>query len=521
MRKAMAVLMLLLCIAPAIHSQANEFPPCSAAELAVVLDQRGEFDALFDLARGDEDTADFLLAYIEAQIQWREELWTDLPSCAEAIETAALLSETTSDIASTAALTTAGVPLSANPYLTRRSAEGKDFEIIDRHFDGLAALLESGDRPEKPLPGQRSLDGCFSVDMQVLLDVLIASEQVIVSGTEVRSAAAVAEYAGAMLGWRDDIWAQLAPCGPAIGLGQLLSQTASDLVTGIALVFVGIAGEENPYNGLLQEQLIELGETKEALLIASGAAGDAEVVAPLENPLPSCSAPDLASVIKKLAPLSDLVTEALVMESIDDLLNYINRMMDWREKLWSDVPLCAESVEISLVATNSASDLAAALALLFAGKSVEETPYWLSSLDGLQAVIEWTAETRVGADGSRANAQSNSLPHCTEAAREALRVNVEQVILYSHLISEAETLDDLLSFGEAQMAVRQVLWKQQPPCQEAVRGALLIIQLTGDALPAFALMMFGGVPTADNPYMEAIGSTQERVRALASAVEDD
>ena len=167
-----------------------------------------------------------------------------------------------------------------------------------------------------------------------------------------------------------------------------------------------------------------------------------------------------------------------------------------------------------MVATNVASDLAAALALVIAGKSVDETPYWLSSLHGLQAVILWTSEKQAGADGSQASAQSESLPQCTEAEREALTANVEQVVLFSHLIGEIETLDDLLSFGEGQMAVRHDLWKQQPPCQEAIRGAQLIIQLTGDAVPAFALIMFAGVPTDDIPYISAIGSTQERLELL-------
>ena len=521
MRRAMIMIFVLFNMMPAIQSQDNGFPLCSAAELAYVLGMQTEFDKLIDSVLSDEASPDFLVDYSAAQIEWRGELWADLPPCAEAIETAALLSETTSDIAAAAALTFAGVPLSANPYQAREAAEGVAYDILDSHFQSISALADSGEPPAEPEAGERSLRECVTLDIETLIGVVRESEDLIVSGVDARSLEALVDYAAAMLTWRDGVWAQLTPCAEAIHLGILMSQTASDIVTAFAFSFAGVPAAENPCSELLSEELTELAVTLQALIVLTSAAGDASVAAPLENPLPACSAHDMAAVADMLSPISDLGKEALSMESSEDLLVYIGKMMDWREALWSSVPLCAESVEISLVATNVASDLAAALALVFAGKSVDETPFWLSSLEGLQAVILWTSEKQAGADGSQASAQSESLPQCTDAEREALKANVEQVILFSHLIGEIETLDDLLSFGEGQMTVRHVLWKQQPPCQEAIRGAQLIIQLTGDAVPAFALIMFAGVPTDDILYISAIGSTQERVRAFAAAFDGD
>ena len=117
MRRAMIGLLILLGIVPVIYSQDVGFPRCSSAELALVLEQQGEFDALMEMALADEDATNFILAYGAAQIEWRESLWANLPPCAEAIGAATLLSESTSDIASMAALTYAGVPMSANPIL--------------------------------------------------------------------------------------------------------------------------------------------------------------------------------------------------------------------------------------------------------------------------------------------------------------------------------------------------------------------------------------------------------------------
>ena len=146
MRKVLIVLVMLLCIVPVIRSQDDGFPLCSAAELAYVLGLQTEFDKLIDSVLSDEASPDFLVVYSAAQIDWRGELWTDLPPCAEAIETAALLTETTSDIVAAAALTTAGVPLSANPYQAREAAAGVAYDILDSHFQSISALADSGDR---------------------------------------------------------------------------------------------------------------------------------------------------------------------------------------------------------------------------------------------------------------------------------------------------------------------------------------------------------------------------------------
>ena len=218
MRKHLILcLLIVVVIVPAVRSQADAFPSCSTAELAFLMEQRGEFDAVIETALEDEASGDFLLAYSQAQIAWRDKLWMDLPPCAEAIDAAVLMTEAASDTASMAALTYAGLPLSANPYLARREAKGLAQERVSSHFDGIAALLDSGDRPQEPTPGGRTLESCETDEMEILLEVLRASEDLIVSGTEVLSPEALAEYADAMLGWRDGIWAQLMPCDQASG----------------------------------------------------------------------------------------------------------------------------------------------------------------------------------------------------------------------------------------------------------------------------------------------------------------
>ena len=517
MRRAIVGLLILLGIIPALHSQDEGFLRCSSAELAFVLELQGEFDALMDMALADEDAANFILAYGAAQIEWRERLWAGLPPCAEAIRAATLLSETTSDIASQAALTYAGVPLSANPYLRSEATAGEAHERVANYFDEIGASIDSGERPAEPAPGERSLASCEVAEFEMLLEALRAGEDLMVSGTEAFSPDVLAEYASAMLSWRDGIWAQLMPCKQAVTLGKLMSQTAGDIVTAYALAFAGVSAAENPYSELLEEQLIELGKYMESLLVVISVGKTALSLEQEPPALPPCSASDMTAAAAKLAALSDIVADASVDKSVDDLLEYIGRMISGREALWSDAPLCAEIMEISMVASHAANDYATAFALAYAGQGLNHSPYIEMSIDGFKEARRWRDETAKDAGPSQDSERTDYLPQCTEADHRALQVNATLIGVFWSMLSEIESRDDLLSFGEKQVDLREDIWTQLPLCQEAIEGGRLVLQLTGDIVPTVALLMFVGVPADEIPYLSAIASAAEQVEAYAAA----
>ena len=517
MRSVIVGLLILLGIAPVIYSQDEGFPRCSSAELAFVLEQQGEFDALMEMALADEDAANFILAYGAAQIEWRERLWANLPPCAEAIGAAALLSESTSDIASMAALTYAGVPMSANPYLRYEANAGEAHERVASYFDEISAVIDSGERPAEPAPGERSLVSCEVAEFEALLDVLKASEDLMVSGTNAFAPDALAEYVSEMLSWRDGLWGQLMPCQQAVALGKLMSQTAGDIVTGYALVFSGVPAAENPYSELLEEQLIELGKYMESLLVVISVEKTAKSLEQEPPELPACSASDMRTVAPKLAALSDIAADASVDKSVDGLLDYIGTMIARREALWTDAPLCAEVLEVSLAASYAANDFATAFALAYAGQGLNHTPYIRMSIDGFNEVRRWREKQAKDADGSQVPEQADYLPQCTDADHRSLQVNATLISVFWSMLGEIESRDDLLSFGEKQVDLREDIWTQLPLCQEAVEGGRLVLQLTGDIVPTLALVMFAGVPAEEIPYLSAISGAAEQVEAFAAA----
>ena len=224
----------------------------------------------------------------------------------------------------------------------------------------------------------------------------------------------------------------------------------------------------------------------------------------------------MAAVVARLSTLDALAEQALNIESIDDLLSYSAELIEWRQELWSKVPFCAESVEISLIATNAASDFAAYFALALAGEPVDITLYRESGLQGLAMVGSQLAGTGSVDDGSVAVTQEDSLPACTESAKESLHAFGEQMQLFAYFISEFDSVDDIMTFGEVQITWRDQIWEKIPPCQEAIKAGQLVIQLTGDTVPGSALLFFLDVPEADNPYLGEILSARDRVEAFST-----
>ena len=522
MCRAIIGLLILLSIIPALHSQDDGFPLCSTAELQHVMALQHELERLIELLLVEEgEVVDVVAGYSAAQIAARSDFLARLSPCAEAIETVVLLSNTTGDIAAMAALIHAGVASDENPYVMRQAGEVKPYERVLAHFASIAALIESGERPAAPAPGERSLPACEGAALDALLEALRDSEGIILAGSQATTLSLMLEYIESMLDWRDGVWDQMMPCADAIHLGMLMSATASDIVPAYVFRFVGLPVEENPYYTVLAERIDELGGALEEMIALHVGAGGLQADAPLETALPACSADDMAAAANQLAPLGALIREASAFDSLqDDLLDYISKMIDWRDVLWSEIPLCAEAFEISLLATNAANDFASMFALALAGKGIDITPYRELSVNALSKVTDWMVRKRGGGDASQAKAQADSLPRCTDNAREALTANVEQVDAFVQLIANIESVEDVLTLGEVQVAWREHIWKEFPPCLEAIESGWLLIQLTGDIVPAAALLQFASVPADDIRYLGEISGALERIEAKAAAFAD-
>ena len=155
-------IVLVICLAavlnmtPVARAQISEFPSCSQSELAFVLELRGDYDALVDSLSTSLDSS---LAYGAAHIEWREQLWSSLPLCAEAIEVAVLMSQIANDRGALTALNYAGVLLSLNRYKDRLHFEENLPDRLNTRLEAIAALIESEGAVGRTGAGRASIGG--------------------------------------------------------------------------------------------------------------------------------------------------------------------------------------------------------------------------------------------------------------------------------------------------------------------------------------------------------------------------
>jgi hypothetical protein len=74
----LSIALALLSTASIVQAQAHDLPPCSEVELLGIHRIMPGIDALFDLAT-EVRVMDDVLAYGQAQISWREQLWASTP----------------------------------------------------------------------------------------------------------------------------------------------------------------------------------------------------------------------------------------------------------------------------------------------------------------------------------------------------------------------------------------------------------------------------------------------------------
>lgn len=513
---AIASLTILFLLAPYAQGQTDGFPPCSRAELTWALDQQADYDALIARLTGGEASLEIMLDFSEAQIIWRETLWSQLPPCAEAIDIAVLMSQISNDMGAMGALTYTGISLSLNRYKDRLYFEGSMREQLKARLADIAALIESEERPEEPLPGDRQLAACAGDELQALEAALRTNEDLIVMATEIRSRSALLDYISEKLAWRDHAWDGLPPCAEAIEIGQLMSQAANDFATAMSYRYADAPKDSNPFDGILQNELNQLGDWLAAMLEAAGIEIETSVVGAAALDLERCSKSAIAEVFVRLYGFNDLIELAFDVQDFDGYRAYIAAQIEWRNQLFAQMPLCEEALASSTVVANLAGDLSAVFALSFAGIDAAENPYWEVVNDSMPVVDETLEAFPFYVDDAAETPGSpDRLPACTAAERVEMSATIEDNrYAFAQLASEIETREDLLEFSDLQMLWRNLALTELPLCQEAIQAGLLLIQLTGDTVPMAALQLFVGLPLAQNPYWDEISAAREAIAAI-------
>lgn len=321
------------------------------------------------------ETLDDLLGVLELNLAWRAEVWSQLPPCAEAYEIAAWTFRFSSDVAKTNVLDVFGVSRSDNPYYLMV------LEGLIRHSD-YGQWVETAGRDYASLPSCAD----FAID-----DALYAALKRHRDLAEVPhdTVEELPEFASVHIEWRESLWAalpELPACREAVETALLTLQITGDAAAVAALSTGGIGFES--LSAEYHERVVSAGDRIGDLLQSlesAPEAGDANQA----DALAECSASDLDFLFDDLQGLTTLQQEAFVMQTANELIAYIQAYLEWRYRLWSALPGCAEAIQGAALMMQTLGDYAALIAMDLSGVPVNANYYQTELERSTAALNEW------------------------------------------------------------------------------------------------------------------------------------
>ena len=221
-------------------SEDANLPLCSDRALAVLADSLAGASGLVESSFEIESTSG-LLAFSTELIAWREQLFSRLPYCAEAVETGLLVANFLADLVSALALGYADIPADDNPFWEETSAKMPQVhEALDR-LTAHAGAAEDIPNTVTILPR------CTQAERETLVlqgaELQLYEDQ----AAEMESVDDLLSFSRVHLFMRET-WKYLPPCHEAIETGLLLIQLTADTIPSASFhLFAGLPPEENPY----------------------------------------------------------------------------------------------------------------------------------------------------------------------------------------------------------------------------------------------------------------------------------
>ena len=366
---------------------ASTLPACTASEKQLIHDTLlPEYGDLTDIANGIEDTAGYL-QYVEAQLAWRQSSLTRYPSCVESIEIAWLTSQTAGDISALFAFDFIGLPEDDNPYSeperrgTRRVGE---FHMLLR-----APLEPSEDLHDTTIPDEvietlllqattpsgGNWQRCSADKLRSFAPLLTEYQYLENMAVEVLTLEQLLEYSIAQIQWRESLTSQLPQCGEVLGIAWIISENIGDLALLYALNFLEVAVEDGPIFAQVMGNNAGIQVWSDSLpgLIANydnmpGSSSET-------GSLPACADTELNTLDGILSQHLAIFNSYDYIKDVNDLLSFVEALVNWREESWSRMPLCNGIIEMFLRINWFSNDNLVALALKLSDLPDDDNPY--------------------------------------------------------------------------------------------------------------------------------------------------
>ena len=466
----------------------GQLPACDKDETFSLSTILSEYQALIESARSIR-TLDDLLNFGAAQVDWREGSWQSLPDCAEALELGLLVHRT------------AGQYFALYAFNARQDSLSETISGGHNLGDRLDEIMADAPRTnpdQDAYPGRDGLPQCSDADMDQIMDIIGEFQAMLELATSYTRWGGLQEYIDTRIKLREKVKAELPDC--LIGLD--LTLTIAQNVAGALIQLVPGVGSTEKANTILQEQL--------AVRIAelAGAGGTRQEARPYRNNLPECSADELTAIINNRAVNTAKLRQTLVaIGRTETSFSYIDDQFVWFENRLSQLPHCAEAVEIAMIFRQVLSDRIAWKAFEFAGFAEDVNPYPSQPVDlePLQVRYDELANAIArGEDNQPSASQETSLPRCSNAELATLRTQMQEYQAISRLVIDRESIDELLAYIGPHRDWRADFWSRLPGCNEAFEAGFRTSRAASNLVAYYALD-FAGYPIRDSQFGEQLG----------------
>ena len=464
------LIVLLLCAGILPLAQAQDLPACPDDEYEKALETLSAYQVQ---GAASIESLDQLLAFSQAQIDWRANSSVFVPYCAEMLEIQTLLIDFNSDFVARAGLELAGVPAESNPYLRLPSDQERAAAASQRH---------DAPQVEVELPLK-----CSQAQIQEALHEHTGDYTIVFN--MLREASVInryIDYIEAQIEWREGFWRELPFCSLVTQLGQLMQKILSGYASFLALHYAGLPQEENPYWAQIQADRSDLQRLTMFLLQRD----QSEASAPEKlASLPACDNTQMNAVFDVMLAYQQDVDSA--PQSSLSRLTILNH--EWyvlRESRLSELPLCSAAISTRMFLTQLMNDWVARSALDIKGIADEFNPYLRLPSD--RERMDEAALAILNAQRGRQSTDSvSALPACTDAQVEHIFEVRES---YQDQLGAEAYLDPTRAvhrYTTAYLSWRAEALSDLPACEEAVQFGFALNEFTSDSATYYALLAAG------------------------------
>ncbi|MCY4070488.1 MAG: hypothetical protein OXG60_04275 [Chloroflexi bacterium] len=512
MRIATILLLLvtLLTAAP-LQAQDNLYEACGETETQML------FSVLYGLQQANEggaerpSTVKGLYAYDLILAPWRKSTRL-LASCEEALAVVWKTYRTVDNVLATSVMRINGLGEDEHVYDDRIASSISELETLLRDLEAGAASDEGEKRrrlwePETP--------SCSSADLERVLAMTAEHQALLERAGAISSTTDLAHFGTIHMTWRAETWAKVPNCRGPRWHAIFLEQVATDALVKAGLALAGAAAD-NSFALRLEDTLETLTEFNAEVERRYKLALEEEAFAkPQADELPSCPDDVFQSAYDGL--LEYAKQGEIAIESNEDLLRFAERQIAWHADHLTDLPYCAEMLQIRWLLIELNSDFVARAALRLAGVSDEDNPFLRLPSD--QARIDAIVQDRQHPNIAQPRSEGAvALPDCS---KHDLQIAIDE---YLYVYGELEdirpfvlSIEDTIEYIQALIAWREALWQRMPLCAEAVALGLFMHQFSAGYSPSFTLF-HGRIEREKYVYGDQLQLDLSRLEEAAAVV---